>query len=75
MRTLVDTMQGCLVSCLQSSYADREFEQRLARTMYTDDRTAPVEKVAVFAQLVGWDLTLFGGVLAASEPEWRWTPA
>eukprot|EP00965_Chrysotila_dentata_P011209 365050-Pleurochrysis_carterae.AAC.1 len=75
MKMLVDTMHGCLVSCLQASYADREFERRLARTMYTDHRTAPVEQVAEFAQLVGWDLTLFGGVLAGSEPEWRWTPA
>eukprot|EP00965_Chrysotila_dentata_P131342 4342499-Pleurochrysis_carterae.AAC.1 len=43
--------------------------------MYTDHRTAPVDKVAKFAPLVGWDLALFGGVLATSEPEWRWTPA
>eukprot|EP00965_Chrysotila_dentata_P076961 2540790-Pleurochrysis_carterae.AAC.1 len=63
-------MQGCLVSCLQASYADREFEQRLARSMFSDHRTAPMEQVAEFAQLAGWDLTLFGGVLAAAEPEW-----
>eukprot|EP00965_Chrysotila_dentata_P133669 4420453-Pleurochrysis_carterae.AAC.2 len=69
LKTLVDTMQSCMVSCLQASYADREFEQRLARSMYTDHRTAPVETVAEFAQLVGWELTLFGGVLATSEPE------
>eukprot|EP00965_Chrysotila_dentata_P179963 5941839-Pleurochrysis_carterae.AAC.1 len=44
--------------------------------MYTDHRTAPVNKVAEFAQLVGWDLTLVGDVLAiTSEPEWTWTPA
>eukprot|EP00965_Chrysotila_dentata_P009981 325357-Pleurochrysis_carterae.AAC.1 len=43
--------------------------------MDTDHRTVPVNKVAEFAQLVGWDLTLFGGVLATSEPEWRWTLA
>eukprot|EP00965_Chrysotila_dentata_P161458 5332407-Pleurochrysis_carterae.AAC.1 len=57
MKTLGDIMHGCLVSCLQASYADRAFEQRLARAMFTNPRTAPVEKVAEFAQLVGWDLT------------------
>eukprot|EP00965_Chrysotila_dentata_P188276 6172635-Pleurochrysis_carterae.AAC.3 len=75
LKTLVNTMQGCMIQCLQPSYADCAFEQRLSQTMYTDHRTAPVERVAEFAHLVGWEFTLFGGILATSEPPWRWTPA
>eukprot|EP00965_Chrysotila_dentata_P125307 4142666-Pleurochrysis_carterae.AAC.1 len=59
LRALVNTMQGCMISCLQASHADRAFEQRLARTMYTDHRTAPAESVAEFAHLVGWEFTPF----------------
>eukprot|EP00965_Chrysotila_dentata_P237358 6201856-Pleurochrysis_carterae.AAC.2 len=69
-------MDGLMTQCLQQMYVDDVFEKRLTNMLGQPCRSVRVDMAMKHAHLAGWELTLFGGVLAeTSEPEWEWTPA
>eukprot|EP00965_Chrysotila_dentata_P071578 2364781-Pleurochrysis_carterae.AAC.1 len=68
-------MDGCVTQCLQQMYVDDTFERKLTHMLGRPCRSAHIDVAAKHVHLAGWELTLFGGILATSEPVWEWTPA
>eukprot|EP00965_Chrysotila_dentata_P032726 1090486-Pleurochrysis_carterae.AAC.1 len=68
-------MDDLMTQCLQQMYVDNVFEKRLTNMLGRPCRSVRMDMAAKHAHLAGWELTLFGGILATSEPVWEWTPA
>eukprot|EP00965_Chrysotila_dentata_P170841 5639114-Pleurochrysis_carterae.AAC.1 len=68
-------MDGCMTQCLQQMYVDDAFERGLTLMLNKPCRSVSIGWAVKHAHFAGWELTLFGGILATSEPVWHWTPA
>eukprot|EP00965_Chrysotila_dentata_P129915 4294312-Pleurochrysis_carterae.AAC.1 len=61
-------MDKCMTQCLQQLYVDDTFERKLTHMLNRPCRSVQIDVTAKHAHLTGWELTLFGGILATAEP-------